>query len=128
MMTLEYTVSIPAEELRAQVQEFKKNDFRLVGITALDFGQELELIYLFDRELELRGLRIRGPREEKFKSITDIFLAAFLAENEIQDFYNIAFDDLAVNYQGHMFLEEETRNLPYGKITVKDKTALPEEE
>lgn len=123
---LENTVLIDPQDLESKILDFKRNDFRLVALTALDYGNELELIYTFDKNHIVHGLRFRQDRTDKFKSITSVYFAAFLAENEIQDFYNVSFEGLAIDYQGHMFVEEEVRNLPYGQIKIKDSSGKQE--
>lgn len=123
---LENTVLIEPQELESKVLDFKRDNFRLMSLTALDYGNELELIYTFDKKHIVHGLRLRQARTDKFKSITSIYFAAFLAENEIQDFYNVSFAGLAIDYKGHMFVEEEVRNLPYGQIKIKDGSGKQE--
>ncbi|MFN2268103.1 MAG: NADH-quinone oxidoreductase subunit C [Desulfonatronovibrio sp.] len=123
---LENTVLINHQELESKVRDFKKDNFRFMALTALDYGNELELIYTFDKNHIVQGIRLRRPRTDKFKSITSIYFAAFLAENETQDFYNVSFEGLAIDYKGHMFVEEEVRNLPYGQIKIKDSSGKQE--
>ncbi|MFO7727799.1 MAG: NADH-quinone oxidoreductase subunit C [Desulfonatronovibrio sp.] len=120
-MTLENTIDITAGELEPRVLKLKENGFRIMAITPLDFGSELELIYLFDRDLEIEGLRLRVPRDANLQSITPHYFAAFLIENEIQDLFNVQFENLVIDYKGHMFVQEEVRNLPYGQIHVQKK-------
>lgn len=124
---LENTILIEPQDLETRVLDFKKDNFRLMAITALDYGNDLELIYTFDKKHTVHGLRFRQARTDKFKSITSIYFAAFLAENEIQDFYNVSFSGLAIDYQGHLFVEEEVRNLPYGQIKIKDSSGKQED-
>lgn len=126
-MTLENTIDITAKELEPRVLKLKEQGFRIMAITPLDFGQELELIYLFDRDLEIEGLRLRVPRETNLQSITPHYFAAFLIENEIQDLFNVRFENLVIDYNGHMFVQEEVRNLPYGQIRIQNKNREQEE-
>ncbi|WP_045210905.1 NADH-quinone oxidoreductase subunit C [Desulfonatronovibrio magnus] len=127
-MTLKNYETISLSDLLSHVQEFKKNGYRFMAITALDYGHELELIYSFDHNLETRGVRLRELRDAPLQSISSIYFAAFLAENEIQDFYNVQFKDLIIDYQGHMFVQEEVRTLPYGQIKVQDKPGTEKEQ
>lgn len=120
-MTLENTIDITAGELEPRVLKLKEEGFRIMAVTPLDFGSELELIYLFDRDLETQGLRLRVPRDANLQSITPHYFAAFLIENEIQDLFNVKFENLVIDYKGHMFVQEEVRNLPYGQIRVQKK-------
>ncbi|MFP4083768.1 MAG: NADH-quinone oxidoreductase subunit C [Desulfonatronovibrio sp.] len=118
-MTLENTIDITAEELGPRVLKLKQDGFRIMAVTPLDFGGELELIYLFDRDLEIKGLRLRVPRDANLQSITPHYYAAFLIENEIQDLFNVKFENLVIDYKGHLFVQEEVRNLPYGQISIQ---------
>ncbi|MFP4397564.1 MAG: NADH-quinone oxidoreductase subunit C [Desulfonatronovibrio sp.] len=118
-MTLENTIDITTEELGPRVLKLKQDGFRIMAVTPLDFGGELELIYLFDRDLEIKGLRLRVPRDANLQSITPHYYAAFLIENEIQDLFNVKFENLVIDYKGHLFVQEEVRNLPYGQISIQ---------
>ncbi len=121
-MTLSNTNSITLQELEPRVMDLKKQNYRLMTLTPLDFGDELEIIYQFDKDLETVGLRLRVPRGQRLKSISKHYFAAFLVENEIQDLFRVTFDDLIIDYKGHIFVQEEVRNMPYGQIQVRKKT------
>jgi ech hydrogenase subunit D len=51
-------------------------------------------------------------------SITPVYYAAFLVENEIQDLFGIAFEGLALDYERTLYLDEEVRATPFCRFTV----------
>ena len=42
-----------------------------------------------------------------------MFLAAVLVENEIQDQFGIAFDDIAVDYNRRFYLDSDVQTVPF---------------
>jgi hypothetical protein len=48
-----------------------------------------------------------------------VYFAALLVENEIQDFFGIAFEGLAVDFKGMLYLEEEAIKTPYCRFSLR---------
>ena len=110
---------IEIDRLLGEAAGLKTAGYRFVTITctALDANQ-FDLLYHFDRNLELRHLRLTLDAGRDVPSISPIYFAAFLAENEIQDLFGIRFTGLAVDYQRTLYGEESTRITPFCKYTV----------
>ena len=110
---------IEIDRLLGEAAGLKTAGYRFVIITctALDANQ-FDLLYHFDRNLELRHLRLTLDAGRDGPSISPIYFAAFLAENEIQDLFGIRFTGLAVDYQRTLYGEESTRITPFCKYTV----------
>ena len=97
---------------------------RFVTITCVRIDQErVELIYHFDRDLELTNLRLALTRDEPVPSISGIYFAAFLAENEVQDLFGLKFEGLVLDYKGGLYLEPEAGAAPFMRrcAPCKDK-------
>lgn len=85
---------------------------RLVTVTCVDLIDSLELTYSFDHNLELVHLRVKAEKGKPFPSISGIYFAAFLAENEIQDQFGLRFENLHPDYQGFLLLSRDAPRTP----------------
>ena len=95
------TIDVPG--LAAKVQELKDAGYRLVqiGCTRLE---QFELNYSFDKNYEFVNLRLAIPsNSQEIPSISGIYLAAFLYENELHDLFGLNIKNIAVDYQGNFY-------------------------
>ncbi|MDI9644599.1 MAG: FAD-dependent oxidoreductase [Candidatus Verstraetearchaeota archaeon] len=85
-----------------KVRELRERDARFITITVIDCGDRIEAVYHFDTGSELVNLRLEVPKEEGLPSITSVYSAAFVAENEVQDQYKIKVSGLSLDLKGRM--------------------------
>ena len=97
------------EAAKAKVERFR---FVTISCIALD-GATVDLLYHFDRELGLKHLRLTCSRDSRVPSLTPVYGAAFLVENEIQDLFGIRFQDLAIDFERTLYLDEEAVVTPF---------------
>ncbi|HUS79192.1 MAG TPA: FAD-dependent oxidoreductase [Patescibacteria group bacterium] len=106
----EFTSSLG--EMFIKLNEFKGADARFITITALDLGEEIEVIYHFEKDFGVVGLKIKAKKDKPLPSITSIYPVAFIAENEVQDLFNLKFSGLNVDFGGKMLhiegIEQDT--------------------
>lgn len=97
-------VPIEISELLHSVDQLKKDGYRLSQICCTRTSQAFELSYSFDKNLNYHVLRIVMPSNEiQVPSISQIYFAAFLYENEIHDLFGIPIADIAVDYKGNLY-------------------------
>lgn len=118
-MTLERQLVEPSA-LVERVTELKTKGLRFVTLTALVAGDQIEILYHFADDLALVHLSLHVAPGGKVPSISPVFLAAVLVENEIQDQFGIAFDGIAVDYNRRFYLDEDVTTVP---LTSKIKLA-----
>ncbi|SPE56501.1 EchD [Verrucomicrobia bacterium] len=95
---------IPVDELLVKVEGLRRQNFRLVQISATRLAEQLELTYSFDLEHRLTNLRLHVPTgDAKVPSITGVYWAAFLYENELHDLFNLQVKGIAVDFQGTLY-------------------------
>ena len=112
---LENVREITLENMSEQVYRIKKAGFRFVTITCTDLGDTFDLLYQFDKEYEFHNLRLALPKGEDAPSVSHIYFAAALVENEIQDLFNLHFWNMAVNFVGRFILSENAPKAPLAK-------------
>ncbi len=99
-------------DLVAEVKKLFDGGYRLVTATCLDQGENFEIIYHFDKDLEMQNLRMVFPKEAEVPSITGVYLAAFLIENEMKEMFGAKIAGIAVDYGGKLLVTEETLQTP----------------
>lgn len=121
MIQLEATTVTPTNLLDT-VARFKAEGHRMITMTCVDIDEaSVEILYHFDRELEVTHLRMVHQKQDEAPSISGIYFMAFLVENEIQDQFGVCFSDLVLDYDRTLYLDEEVRSTPFCKYTVKEK-------
>lgn len=114
--------NITTDKLRDEVAPLVADGWRLVSITGVVIDDNnLELLYHFDKDLVLKHFRLPIAKTDSVPSITDLTFAAVLAENELQDFFGVKINGLPIDYNSHLYLEEEIQHAPLCRITVVKK-------
>ncbi len=105
--------------LIAEAAARKAEGKRFVTISCVELeSDDCDLIYHFDQDLELENLRCTVPRNEPVPSISGVYLAAFLVENEIQDQFGLRFEGLVLDFGRSLYLDEEVTTLPFCRYSV----------
>ena len=88
------------------VKKMKEKDARFLTITTNDLNDDqVEIIYHFEVNKQVSNIRLVAEKDKPIQSITQLYLAAFIAENELQDLFSLRFEDLVVDFEGEMLVE-----------------------
>lgn len=118
---IENVSEVTLETVVDEVAKKKEAGWRFVTITGTEAPESgIDLIYHFDKDLVLSHLRMEIPRALPIPSVSGVYLAALLAENELQDFFAVKFEGLAIDFNRTLFLEEEVTEIPF----VNDMKAM----
>lgn len=116
----EEITAVSAEALVGEAATLKVLGYRLVTLSCTEIDADtLDLLYHFDKDLRMKHLRLTAPKSEAVPSISPVYFAALLVENEIQDFFGLRFEGLAVDYGGTLYLEEEAIKTPYCRFSLR---------
>ena len=120
------------ENLVGETARLKVEGYRLVTLSCTEIDSDtLDLLYHFDKELALTHLRLTVAKTDTLPSISPVYFAALLIENEIQDLFGLRFQGLVVDYQGTLYLEEEALKTPFCRFSLRQGPAaealLPED-
>jgi ech hydrogenase subunit D len=116
----EEILAVSAEALVGEVAKLKVLGYRLVTLSCTELdAATVDILYHFDKDLGLKHLRLTAPKSGAVPSISPVYFAALLVENEIQDFFGLRFDGLAVDFQGMLYLEEEAIKAPYCRFSLR---------
>ena len=95
---------ITLESLLESVTSLHKQGYRLVQIGATRLPDVVELTYSFDLESRLFSLRVNLPAAApRVPSITSVYFAAVLYENEIHDLFDVQVDGMALDFHGNFY-------------------------
>lgn len=118
------TKQVTIKTIKDEVAAYKNANWRLLTMTAVDLNEdEFDILYHFDENNTMEHLRLTIKKGTSVPSVSDIYMAAFLVENEIQDQFGICFDGLVLNFANHLYLDEEVSTTPFCKFGVVRKTA-----
>jgi ech hydrogenase subunit D len=125
-------ISVSPDNLVGAVAKLKVEGYRFVTLSCMQ-GHEntVVILYHFDKDLVLKHLRVHVPADCPLPSITPVYFAAFLVENEIQDLFGLRFSGLTVDYERTLYLDGEVKVTPFCRYTVakiqgEETKSLPE--
>lgn len=111
------------ENLLNEVAACRLQGYRWVTISCTDLGPAYDLLYHFDLDYELLNLRLQLPKGRELPSVSKVYLAAAIVENEIKDLFGISFTGLALDYEGRFLLTEDAPRAPMSKQDLADDQA-----
>jgi NADH:ubiquinone oxidoreductase 27 kD subunit len=114
-------VEIELSRLLAAVDSLRSADWRLVQILCIAQDGANEISYSFGKELAMRSLRVKVAAEESLPSITALYPAAFLYENEIRDLFGAKIERIAADWQGKVY--DVAGETPFKKVSVKPQSS-----
>ncbi len=121
------------DHISTEVWKLKQDGYRFVTMTCCDRGESHDILYHFDKNYQLKHLRVTLPKGTELPSVSAIFFAALLVENEMKDLMGVSVSGMAIDFQGRFMLAEGAPVTPLNKsipgigIQIQDKTpATPE--
>ncbi|MBP7635412.1 NADH-quinone oxidoreductase subunit C [Candidatus Ozemobacteraceae bacterium] len=94
------------------VAEKHRTGWRFVTMTCVDRGDGLDLMYHFDKEYRLVTLRLKIAHGQAVPSMSGVYFAAAVIENEVKDMFGVPFTDLAIDFGGRFLLTENAPKAP----------------
>lgn len=110
---LQDVVMVDKKQLLDEIKRAKKEGYRLAAATCEKEGEAFEIVYHLDLNYQMRNVKVPVNAGDKIKSISNIYPAAFLAENEFQDLYGFVFEGLSIDYKGSLYLAADAPKTPY---------------
>ena len=104
--------ALAAQDLLAIVQDRKTEGFRLGQMCATMAGEEIEVLYTFEKDNNLLNYKIVvDAKSPELQSVTAIYPYAFIYENEVHDLFGIEFKNLGLDYGGTFY--KVSRGTPF---------------
>jgi ech hydrogenase subunit D len=115
-MEVQKIQEIELPKLLSEVDQLRLANWRLVQILCIGQASGAELSYSFGLGLEMRSLRVTVAEGTSVPSITALYPAAFLYENEIRDLFGVAIERIAGDWLGKVY--DVAKDSPFKKVTV----------
>lgn len=95
--------SIQPDDVVERAQTNLISGFRLVQMHATTLPDGVEINYTYDLNGEMSVWRLAAAPRSALPSISAVYPAAFLYENEIHDLFDISFSDMSIDYHGNLY-------------------------
>ena len=115
---------ITLDEVRSVAKRMFAGSWRLVTQTANDRGDEgVDILFHYDKDLEEQHFRLTVPKGTVIPSISGIYFAALLVENENRDLFGLEYEGLVLDFNRTLYLEEAGDPIvaPFCKISTFTK-------
>ena len=123
----EEVIAVGPDAVVGETAKMKVGGYRFVTLSCVEIDEStVDILYHFDKEFQLKHLRLTVRKDIPVPSISPVYFAAFLVENEIQDLFGIRFQGLAVDYDRTLYLEGEVKKTPFCKYVVIKTAPLSE--
>ena len=96
-------------ELLYKMKEISVAGYHIMQICATKIGEDYEVLYTFGKADDMRNVKITISPGVHIPSVTDIFEAAYLYENEIHDLFGIEIDGINHDYKGGLYRTSEEK-------------------
>ena len=98
-----------------RVHELFDAGYRFVTMTCCNNDDNsFDIFYAFDIDYKLLTLKTTVKADESIASVSNIYLAAAFAENEISELFGVKIDNMAIDYGGHFMLSDDAPESPFG--------------
>lgn len=102
-------IEISTGDFLMKVMEMKTGGWRLMQAHAVRIENGYELSYTFGMDYDWTTLRLVIDENEEIPSITNIYPAAFLYENEMAELFGVKIKMISIDYRSKLYrLDEET--------------------
>lgn len=104
-MTLETEfIPLQLEQLHREAAIKKAEGWRFIQTHAVNGENGIDLYYSFMKDGHIANYRVSGVgKGDPVPSITDLFLAAFVFENEARELFGVDMRDIAIDFDGAMY-------------------------
>lgn len=112
--------SIPLDKLIDTCKERKNEGYRLAQLCPkLERDDSITLIYTFVKESEMINYKVSGIKKgvTEVPSVTELFIAAFVFENEAHDLFGVNVVGNLIDFQGKFYSFAEGAEAPMTIVT-----------
>ncbi len=115
-------VPLALDQLHHEAAVLKTEGWRFIQTHAVNTDDGVDLYYSFMKDERVVNYRLEGVKpNQPVPSITDLFLAAFVFENEARELFGIDMRDIALDFAGAMYAPAEQAPMTF--ISPEQKAA-----
>jgi ech hydrogenase subunit D len=111
---------IELERLLTEVDILRSAGWRLIQVLCVSSTEGWELSYSFGLDLSMLSLRFRVGPSDDVPSVTALYPAAFLYENEIRDLFGLRIERIRGDWQGKTYdvAAAPGGGKPFSKVSI----------
>ena len=118
---MEFT-PIALADLHREAAVKKTDGWRFIQTHAVNTDNGIDLYYSFMKNGRVDNLKVSGvTKDQPVPSITDLFLAAFVFENEARELFGVDMRDIAIDFAGALYAPAESEPMTF--ISPEQKAA-----
>ncbi|MBR0403730.1 MAG: NADH-quinone oxidoreductase subunit C [Eggerthellaceae bacterium] len=118
---MEFT-PIALADLHREAAVKKTDGWRFIQTHAVNTDNGIDLYYSFMKNGRVDNLKVSGvTKDQPVPSITDLFLAAFVFENEARELFGVDMRDIAIDFAGALYAPAEFEPMTF--ISPEQKAA-----
>lgn len=117
-------VSITLEEVVPTAKRMLQDGWRFITQTITDLGDAgFDVLFHYDKDLEEQDFRVTVARGTVMPSMSGVYFAAMLIENENRDLFGVEYEGLVLDFNRTLYLEEagDPITAPFCKISTFTK-------
>ena len=103
MMEQQMITPISVGEVVAKAEQAKQGGCRLVLISCTKIEDDFEIIYTYEKDLQLTNYRIIVKQDTEIPSISGVYFGSFVYENEIHDLYGLSVKGINIDFKGTFY-------------------------
>ncbi len=96
-------IDTPLDDLLLSVMEYKSAGYRFVQAHAINAVGGAEVFYTFGKEMDWVSIRVPVADGAEVPSVTNIYPAAFLYENEIKELFGVDIRLIEPDYKDRLY-------------------------
>ncbi|MDO4501917.1 MAG: NADH-quinone oxidoreductase subunit C, partial [Coriobacteriia bacterium] len=120
-------VNIELDQLRADAEMRKAEGWRYVQMLCTNTEDGIDLTYSYMKDGQLVNPTVRGVKKgQKVPSVSDLFFAAFVFENEAHDLFDVDITDIVIDFGGNFYALSEKAPMTIispEKLAAREKAA-----
>ena len=110
------------EQLHREAAIMKTDGWRFIQTHAANGENGIDLYYSFMKDGKVVNYRVEGvTKDQLVPSITDLFLAAFVFENEARELFGVNMGEIAIDFDGGLYAPAEQEPMTF--ISPEQKAA-----
>ena len=115
-------IPLPLEQLHREAAIMKTEGWRFIQTLAANGENGVDLYYSFMKDGRVVNYRVEGvQKDQQVPSITDLFLAAFVFENEARELFGVNMGEIAIDFGGGLYAPAVQEPMTY--ISPEQKAA-----
>ena len=115
-------IPLPLEQLHREASIMKVDGWRFIQTLAANGENGIDLYYSFMKDGRVVNYRVEGVQKGQLvPSITDLFLAAFVFENEARELFGVNMGEIAIDFGGGLYAPAEQEPMTF--ISPEQKAA-----